>query len=108
MSDSLKNLLKAEADAEAIVSEGERERDAIVQNSIDDAAEMLRQFEARLPEMHQSFIDKAEQRAEQTIAELKLRYDQRNIELRELASKHRKETVEQAVVLVLEATAADL
>ena len=102
MSDSLKELLEAEAEAEAIVAQGEEERDRIVQKALDDAREMEQQFRDRLPELHQSFTDKACKRAEQTIAEIKLRYDERNKMLRELASEHEKEALEHALALILE------
>lgn len=102
MSDSLKDLLQAEAEAEAIVSKGEKERDGIIQKALDDALEMEQQFKARLPEMHRSFIDKAEERAAQTIAEMKLRYDERNKMLRELAGKHEKEALERAIATILD------
>ena len=101
MDDSLKDLLQAESEAEAIVSKGEQERDEIVQKSLNDAYDMEQQFQQRLPEMHQSFIDKAQERAVQTIAEMKLRYDERNKELRELAGKHDSEALQQAVELIL-------
>lgn len=101
MSDSLKDLLQAEAEAEAIVTAGEKERDQIIQKALDDALDMERQFKDRLPEMHQSFIDKAQDRAVQTIAEMKLRYDERNKTLRELADKHEKEALERAIALIL-------
>jgi vacuolar-type H+-ATPase subunit H len=102
MSDSLKELLAAEQEAEEIVSRGEHERDRIIRKSLGDAAEMEQQFRDRLPELRQSFTDKAEQRAAQTIAELKLRYDERNKMLRELAGKHEKEALEHSVALILE------
>ncbi len=101
MGDSLKELLEAETQAEAIVAEGERERDAIVDKALEDAREMEQQFRDRLPELQQSFLDKAQKRAEQTIAEIKLRYDERNKVLRELASDHEQEALERAVALVL-------
>ncbi len=106
MGDSLKDLLQAEAEAEAIVAEGEQQRDAIVQKALDDAREMEQQFRDRLPELHQSFIDKAQKNAEQTIAEIKLRYDERNKVLRDLASQHEGEALDRAVALILEDTAA--
>ena len=106
MGDSLKELLQAEAQAEAIVAEGEQERDAIVQKALDDAREMEQQFRDRLPELHQSFVEKAQKRAEQTIAEIKLRYDERNKVLRELAGEHEQEALDRAVELILEATVA--
>lgn len=107
MGDSLKDLLKAETEAEAIVSRGEQERDAIIQKSIADSLDMEKQFLDRLPEMHQSFIDKAQERAAQTIAEMKLRYDERNKKLRDLAAKHEKEALEQAIAVLLDASRAN-
>jgi hypothetical protein len=102
MGDSLKDLLEAETEAEAIVTSGEVERDKIIQKSLDDSLDMEKQFKARLPEMQQSFIDKAQQRAEQTIAEMKLRYDERNKMLRKLAGKHEKEALQRAIALILD------
>lgn len=101
MGDSLKDLLEAEAEAEAIVTAGENERDQIIQKALDDALDMERQFKDRLPEMQQSFVDKAQERAAQTIAEMKLRYDERNKTLRELADKHEKEALDRAIELIL-------
>ena len=107
MGDSLKDLLQAEAEAEAIVADGERQRDSIVQKALDDAREMEQQFRDRLPEMHQSFVDKAQKRAEQTIAEIKLRYDERNKLLRDLAARHEQEALDRAVALILKGTVAE-
>jgi vacuolar-type H+-ATPase subunit H len=102
MSDSLKDLLQAEAEAEAIVSAGEKERDRIIQKALDDALDMERQFKDRLPEMQQSFLDKAQERAAQTIAEMKLRYGERNKTLRELAGKHESEALERAIAMLVD------
>ena len=104
MGDSLKELLKAETEAEAIVSNGEQARDAIVRKALEDAAEMEKQFQQRLPELHQSFIDKAQERATQSIAETRLRYDEHNIELRSLAGKHEKEALDLAIALILDSS----
>lgn len=102
MDESLKNLLQAETEAEAIVSGGEQRRDEIIQQALTDAHDMERQFKERLPELHQSFLDKAEERAEQTIAEMKLRYDERSKELRDLANRHQHEALQHAIELVLD------
>jgi len=102
LGDSLKDLLNAETEAEAIVSRGELERDRIIKKALADAAELERRFRERLPEMRQSFIDKARQQAEQTIAELKLRTDERGKQIRELAQKHENEAIEAALALLLE------
>jgi len=102
MSDSLKELLDAESKAEEIVAAGEQERERIVQKALDDAGAMQQQFKNRLPEMYQSFEDRAHDRAVQTIAELKVRYDERNRELRSLADEHHQEALEKAIELILE------
>jgi vacuolar-type H+-ATPase subunit H len=102
LGDSLKDLLSAETEAETIVSQGEAERDAIIRKAINDAAEMEQRFRERLPELRQSFLDKARQHAEQTIAELKLRNDERNQQIRDLAERHEDEAVEQALALLLD------
>ena len=102
MSDSLKDLLGAESEAETIVSRGETERDNIIKKALDDAVEMEKQFRDHLPEMRQAFLDKAQQRAAQTIAEMKLRNDERNTQLRKLAGKHEDEAIELALALLLD------
>lgn len=101
MSDSLKDLLQAETEAEAIVADGEQEREQIVQKALDDAHEMETRFQNRMPELHRSFIEKAEKRAEQMIEEMKLRNDERNKMLRELAARHEQEALDHAIELIL-------
>ena len=102
MEDSIYDLLDVEKEAEQIVLEGEKERENIRQKALDDANATLKQFNDRLPELHQSFHEKADERATQSIAELKLRYDERNRELRNLAEKHEKEALTEAIGLLLE------
>ena len=101
MDDSLYDLLKVEKQAEQIVLEGEKEREIIRQKALDDANASIEKFNARLPELHQSFLDKANERAEQSIAELQLRYNERNQELRQLAREHEKEALNAAINLLL-------
>lgn len=101
MDESLKDLLEAEQEAEKIVAGGEKKRDEIIQQAVDDARALEQQFHDRVPEMHQSFGDKATERAVQSVAEIKLRYDERNKELRALAEQHAEEAVEYALKLIL-------
>ena len=102
MSDSLKDLLQAESEAEAIVADGEQERERIVQKALGDAREMETRFQDRMPELHRSFIEKAEKRAAQKIEEMKLRNDERNKTLRELAARHEQEALDHAIDLILD------
>lgn len=107
MDNSLKDLLEAEKKAEIIVQRGEQQSAEISRKALADAHAIEQQFIDRIPEMHQSFRDKALEKAEQTIAEIKLRYDERNKELRELAQQHADEAVEQAIHLILSAHPTD-
>ena len=102
MEDSIYDLLDVETQAEQIVLEGEKERENIRQKALDDANALLKQFNDRLPELHHSFHDKASERAKQSIAEVKLRYDERNRELRSLAEKHQKEALTEAIGLLFD------
>ena len=97
MDESIYDLLKVEQEAEQIVLNGEKQREAIRQKALDDANATIDQFNARLPEMHQSFLDKANERADQSIAELKLRYNERNQELRTLAEEHEEEALSESI-----------
>ena len=102
MDDSIYELLKIDQQAEQIVLDGEKEREHIKQKALDDANAAIDQFNNRLPELRQSFLDKANERAEQSIAELKLRYNERNQELRKLAAEHELEALEVALSSLLE------
>lgn len=101
MDDSLYDLLDVEKQAEQIVLKGEQQREDIKQTALDEANATIAQFNARLPELHQSFLDKANERAEQSIAELKLRYNERNQELRQLAEDHEEVALADAIGVFL-------
>ncbi len=101
MDESIYDLLKVEQEAEQIVLDGEKQREAIRQKALDDANASIRQFNNRRPELHQSFLDKAKERSDQSIAELKLRYNERNQELRALAEEHEDEALNEAIKYLL-------
>lgn len=99
MDETLKHLLEVELEAERITREADQQREQTVQHALEQArAEELR-FEARVPELHASFIDKAGQRAEQAIAELKRRYDEQHTRLRELAAANEQQAIDTALAL---------
>lgn len=101
MDESLKELLDAESEAESLVLEGEKQRDQIIEQASQDGRALEQQFLDRVPELHKSFGDKADERAVQSIAEIKLRYDERNNDLRSLASQHSQEAVNDALRVIL-------
>ncbi len=102
MDDILKRLLDAEMRAETIAQEAEQERERIIQAAMADAKAEDQRFTARVPDLHRSFIRKAEERAEQTVAELKRRYDERHVQLRNLAEEREQEALERALELLLD------
>ncbi|WP_275098535.1 ATPase [Sedimenticola hydrogenitrophicus] len=100
MDQTLQRLLDAERRAETIVREADEERDRIIQGALQEAHAEEERFEARIPDLHRSFIDKAEQRADQTNNELKKRFDEHHVELRNLAEEREAEALEAAFQLL--------
>ncbi|MFP4061908.1 MAG: ATPase [Halochromatium sp.] len=103
MDDTLKRLLDAEMKAETIAQEAEQAQERIIQSALRDARAEDERFTARIPDLHRDFIAKAEERAEQTVAELKRRYDERHTQLRETAEAREEEALEAAFSLFLDA-----
>jgi len=101
MDDTLQRLLDAEMRAEKIAQHAETERERIVQGALAEARAEDERFQKRIPELHASFVDKAEIRAEQTIAELKRRYDERHVQLRELAEQREDDALEAAFAVLI-------
>jgi vacuolar-type H+-ATPase subunit H len=101
MDDSLQRLLDAEARAEQIVQQADAERERIIQGALMEARGEEDRFEARIPELHASFLEKAEARAEQTAAEIKRRFDERHTQLRNYAEKREAEALDAAFALLM-------
>jgi len=102
MDDTLKRLLEAETRAEKIAQDAEQEQERIIQRAMQDARAEDERFTARIPDLHRSFIRKAEERAEQTIAELKRRYDERHVQLRDMAEQREHEALDTAFALLID------
>jgi vacuolar-type H+-ATPase subunit H len=102
LDETLKRLLDAEMRAEQIAQDAEQERERIIQAAMTDARSEDQRFTARVPDLHRGFIRKAEERAEQTIAELKRRYDERHLQLRDLAEEREQEALEFAFELLID------
>ncbi len=96
MDDALTRLLEAERRAEELAQQAEREQDRMIQAALREARTEEERFQARIPEIHSSFLEKAEARAEQTIKELKKRSDERHTQLREMAEAREAEALEAA------------
>ncbi|MCG6897990.1 MAG: ATPase [Thiocapsa sp.] len=93
MDDTLQRLLDAEMRAEKIAQQAEAEQERIIQKAMADAKSENDRFTARIPDLHRAFIKKAEERAEQNIAELRRRYDERHVQLRDQAERRESEAL---------------
>jgi vacuolar-type H+-ATPase subunit H len=102
MDETLKRLLEAETRAEKIAQDAEQEQERIIQAAMQEARSEDERFTARVPDLHRSFIHKAEERAEQTIAELKRRYDERHVQLRNMAEQREQEALDAAFALLID------
>jgi vacuolar-type H+-ATPase subunit H len=100
--DTLKRLLDAELRAEKLVEEARKKQDDIGRQAIADARRAEQRFESRIPEIHGSFLEKAEEQAAQAMLELERRYQERKARLRELAEARRQEAIEAAIRLLLD------
>ncbi len=103
MDDSLQRLLDAEIRAEQIARQAEQARETLVQGALKQSRAEDERFDARIPELHASFVEKAETRAEQTVKELRRRYDERHAQLRDLAEEKEADALEAAFQLLLSA-----
>jgi vacuolar-type H+-ATPase subunit H len=102
MDDTLKRLLDAEMKAESLAQQAEQEQERIIHAALRDARAEDERFTARIPDLHRGFIGKAEERAEQTVAELKRRYEERHVHLRESAEAREQEALDAAFALLLD------
>jgi vacuolar-type H+-ATPase subunit H len=102
MDESLQRLLDAEQRAQEIVHKAEDQRQKVIQQALSEARNEEERFEMRIPELHESFVSKAQTRAEQTVDELKLRYDEHHLHLRRLADERDEEAFEAAFAILVD------
>jgi len=98
--ESLKRLLDAEAKAEVIIAHADEQRHAIIEQARHDVREAEQQHAERVAGIHASFLAQAEQRAQQTIAELKRRHAETSAALQATAEQHRQSALEAALALL--------
>jgi vacuolar-type H+-ATPase subunit H len=103
MEDALQRLLETERRAEQIARDADRDRERLISDTLEEARREEAQFEARIPELHAAFIEKADARAAQTISELKKRCDERHGRLREMAQTRENEALKAAFRLLIDA-----
>jgi V/A-type H+-transporting ATPase subunit G/H len=102
MEDALKRLLDAEARAESIIEEADRERERRINQTLEEAREAEARFESGRESIRTPFLKEAEARAEQAVAELAHKYEERQKALRDMATRHEEEAVAAALGLLLD------
>jgi V/A-type H+-transporting ATPase subunit G/H len=102
MEDSLKRLLDAEARAQGIIEAASQERQRLLDAALAGVHEAEARFEAGRAELRAPFLKEAQGRAEQAVAELARKYDERQRNLRDMASRHEQEAVDAALALLLD------
>jgi len=102
MENTLKRLLSVETQAEQQVTQANTKREQIIQQALQEAHQNEQRFTAQIPQLHDTFLQKAEIHATQTIAELHKRYTERKLNLRSLAEENQQKALEAAVHLLMQ------
>jgi len=104
MEDHLKRLLEAEARAQSLIDAANAERERMLDETLATAREVEARFAAGRTELRAPYLKDAQSRAEQAVAELTRKYDERQRNLREMAARHEQEAVNAALNLLLDPT----
>jgi vacuolar-type H+-ATPase subunit H len=102
MDDPLKRLLEAEARAQSIIETASMERQRLLDEALAAAREAEVRFESGRADLRAPFLKEAKSRADQAVAELARKYDERQRNLRDMASRHEQEAVDAALSLLLD------
>jgi len=102
MEEDLKKLLDAEARAQAMVDAADQERARIIERALHEAQAAEARFEAGRADIRSPYLREAAARADQAVAELTRKYEERQRALRELAQRHEGEAVAAAMELLLD------
>lgn len=96
MDDTLKRLLAAEQAARELVEKAQADGELLVRTGAGEARQQEERFEARIPELHASFLEKSNQRAQQTVSEMERRFEERLSGLRDAAENHEESALDAA------------
>ncbi|MHB1189130.1 hypothetical protein [Thiobacillus sp.] len=105
MDDQLQRLLATEARAQAMIDAASQQRQRMIEDTLAAARDAEARFEAGRAELRAPFLNEAQGRADQAVAELSRKYGERQRTLRELASQHESEAVDAALTLLLDPAA---
>lgn len=102
MDDALKRLLDAEARAREVIDAASQERQHMLDEALAAANDAQARFEQDRAQLRAPFLAEARSRADQSVAELSRKYEERQKGLREMASRHEDEAVRAALELILD------
>lgn len=105
MPDPLQRLLEAEAHAQSVIDEASRTRQRMMDETLASVREAEVRFDAGRAELRAPYLQEAQARADQAVAELARKYGERQRMLRELAARHEAEAVDAALALLLDPAA---
>lgn len=101
MDDTLKQLLAAESAATELIRKAESDSERLIQTALQEGRAQEERFEDRKPELHAAFLEKSDQRASQTVAEMDRRFQERLAQLRNAAEKNEDRALEAAFQALL-------
>ena len=100
MDDHLTRLLEAEARAQGIIDASKAERQRIIEDALAAVRNGEERFEAGRADLRSPFLREAHGRAEHAVAELTLKFGERQRNLREMAFRHEEEAIRAALNLL--------
>lgn len=102
MENVLQRLLDAELKAQDIVEQAKKQRDRLVSEAREEVARAEQRFQARIPEIHSAFMDKAEEKAQTHIKELERRYEERRQSLKKIALEGEQQAIDDILQIILD------
>jgi len=102
MQEALKRLLEAEAHARALIAQAGAERQRMLDESLEEARQAQARFEQEKATLRAPFLAEARIRAEQTVAELGRKFDDRQKALRDMTAQHEQLAVKMALAFLLD------
>ncbi|EDN65336.1 conserved hypothetical protein [Beggiatoa sp. PS] len=84
------------------MAKAQTEREQIIQQALQESHQAEQQFKDKMPKIRTNFLETAEQRAIQSIAELNKRYLERKENLHHLAEENQPKALEAAVHLLMQ------
>jgi vacuolar-type H+-ATPase subunit H len=101
MDDTLKRLLAAENAASDLVKKAQADSEDLIKAALREAQQQDERFNARIPELRSSFLDKSDQRARRTVAEMERRFEERLTGLRNAAEANEEKALDAAFAQLL-------